>query len=48
MGATWLLRVRRLGALMWLVPPFRLDERFFFSFAQQLSQTLLGSLPTGR
>ena len=42
------LRARRLDVVMWLVPPFRLDERCFFTFARQLTQTLLNSMTTHR
>ena len=37
---------RRLDALMWLVPPFRKDERIFLSFTRQLSQTLFDFITT--
>ena len=42
------LRARRLDALLWPVPPSRLDESFFSSFALHLSQTLLSPMTTHR
>ena len=30
--------------LMWVVPPFWLDDKFFLRVAQQMSQTLLSSM----